>query len=497
MEYIDEAEVSILMNTEYLFSLLKELVELPHETEWVEFKVNNADPEDIGQYLSAISNSACLEEKKTGYIIWGIEDATHKIVGTSFKPKLKKIGEEELENWLLKQLGPRIDFKICEFQYEGKDIVLFEIPCATYIPVKFKSIEYIRVGSYKKKLIEYPEKARKLWSIFSSQPFEKGIALENIKKQDIPEYLDYPKYFELTGLKLPTDLSGILQRLEAEKLIIKKPGGLYDITNLGGVLFAKNLSVFERLSRKAVRVIIYEGKNRIKTLREMQGQRGYAAGFEGLISYINNRLPQNEVINEALRTETRMYPEIAIRELVANAIIHQNFDITGTGPVIEIFSDRIEITNPGTPLIEPIRFMDQPPRSRNEALAAFMRRINICEERGSGIDKVIAASEVFQLPAPAFKVTENHTRAILYSYKKLSSMNKEDKVRACYQHACLKLVSNEQMTNSSLRKRFSISSGNASIASRIIADTTEAGFIKPYDPSSESKKHASYVPFWA
>lgn len=485
------------MSEEYLCSLLGSLVNLPHETEWVEFKVNNADPEDIGQYLSAISNSAALQEKQTGYIVWGVEDTTHNILGTSFKPKSAKVGAQELENWLATQLEPRIDFKICEFQYEGNNIVLFEIPRATYIPVKFKSIEYVRVGSYKKKLGEHPEKERRLWSIFSNYPFEKGIALENIKKQDIPDYIDYPKYFELTSLKLPTDLSGILQRLEAEKLIMKKPGSSYDITNLGAILFAKNLSEFERLSRKAVRVIMYEGKNRIKTLREMQGQRGYATGFKGLISYINNLLPQNEVINEALRAETRMYPEIAIRELVANAIIHQNFDISGTGPVVEIFSDRIEIINPGTPLIEPIRFIDQPPRSRNEALAAFMRRINVCEERGSGIDKVIDAAEVFQLPAPSFKVTDNHTQAILFAYKKLSDMDKDDKIRACYQHACLKLVSNEQMTNSSLRQRFSISSNNASIASRIISDTVEAGLIKPYDPSSESKKHAKYVPFWA
>ncbi|MDG2989391.1 putative DNA binding domain-containing protein [Candidatus Synechococcus calcipolaris G9] len=484
------------MSEENLCFLLESLVSLPHETEWVEFKVNNADPEDIGQYLSALSNSAALQEKQTGYIVWGVEDTTHNILGTSFKPKSAKVGSQELENWLATQLEPRINFKICQFQCNGNNIVLFEIPRATYIPVKFKSIEYVRVGSYKKKLGEHPEKERQLWSIFSKYPFEKGISVENIREQDIPDYIDYPKYFELTSLKLPTDLSGILQRLEAEKLIVSKPGSSYDITNLGAILFAKNLSVFERLSRKAVRVIMYQGKNRIKTLREMQGHMGYAAGFEGLVSYINNLLPQNEVINEALRAETRMYPEIAIRELVANAIIHQNFDIGGTGPIVEIFSDRIEITNPGTPLIEPIRFIDQPPLSRNETLAAFMRRINVCEERGSGIDKVIHAVEMFQLPAPSFKVTDNHIQAILFAHKKLSDMDKDDKVRACYQHACLKFVSNEQMTNSSLRQRFSIASNNASIASRIISDTVVAGFIKPYDPSSESKKHAKYVPFW-
>ena len=243
------------MSEEYLCSLLESLVNLPHETEWVEFKLNNADPEDIGQYLSAISNSAALQEKQTGYLVWGVEDTTHNILGTSFKPKSAKVGAQELENWLATQLEPRIDFKICEFQCKGNNIVLVEIPRATYIPVKFKSIEYVRVGSYKKKLGEHPEKERQLWSMFSNYPFEKGIAVENIKKQDIPDYIDYPEYFELTSLKLPTDLSGILQRLEEEKLIVKKPGSSYDITNLGAILFAKNLSVFERLSRKAVRVI--------------------------------------------------------------------------------------------------------------------------------------------------------------------------------------------------------------------------------------------------
>ncbi len=485
------------MSTEYLCSLLEELVALPHETEWVEFKVNNAEPENIGQYLSALSNSTTLQDKQVGYIVWGVEDSTHEIVGTNFEPRSSKVGGQELENWLSTQLEPRIEFKICEFQYETKNIVLFEVPRATHIPIRFKSIDYIRVGSYKKKLGEHPEKERLLWSIFSICPFERGIALEKVKNQDIPDYIDYPRYFELMSLKLPTDLSGILQRLESENLIIKRSGNSYDVTNLGAILFAKNLSLFEKLSRKAVRVVAYNGKNRTNTLREIQGQRGYATGFKGLVGYINNSLPHNEVISEAFRTEIRLYPEIAIRELVANALIHQNFGISGTGPIIEIFSDRIEITNPGTPLIEPNRFIDQPPRSRNEALAAFMRRVNICEERGSGIDKVIQAVELFQLPAPSFKVTEDHTQAVLFAYKKLSDMDREDKIRACYQHACLKLVSNEQMTNSSLRERFAITANNASIASRIIKDTLEAGFIKDYDPSSGSKKHARYVPSWA
>ncbi len=195
--------------------------------------------------------------------------------------------------------------------------------------------------------------------------------------------------------------------------------------------------------------------------------------------------------------EPVQYPEIAIRELAANALIHQDFNIGGTGPMIEIFTDRIEITNPGAPLIDTQRFLDLPPQSRNDKLASFMRRVNICEERGSGIVKVFFHVEVFQLPAPDFTVTDAHTKAVLFAYKEFAKMSKADRIRACYQHAGLQAVSNTQMTNASLRKRFSISDKNYAMASRVIKDTLSMGLIRQYDPDNKSKKHAKYVPFWA
>ena len=214
------------------------------------------------------------------------------------------------------------------------------------------------------------------------------------------------------------------------------------------------------------------------------------------MTYVNDQLPRNEEIEKALRREVRMYPEPAIRELVANALIHQDFSISGTGPMLEIFTDRIEISNPGTPLIDTLRFIDEPPQSRNEALAALMRRMNICEERGSGIDKVIFQVELFQLPAPDFQVTSGHTKVILYAPRKLGDMSQADRMRACYQHACLCWVSNKPTTNTSLRHRFGIDEKNYPMASRIISETVKAGLIKPADPSSKSKRMARYVPFW-
>jgi predicted HTH transcriptional regulator len=164
--------------------------------------------------------------------------------------------------------------------------------------------------------------------------------------------------------------------------------------------------------------------------------------------------------------------------------------------MIDIFSDRMEITNPGPPLVKTERFLDAPPRSRNEALASFMRRVGICEERGTGIDKVVSATEFFQLPAPSFETPEGNTRAVLFAHKELKDMDRTDRIRACYLHACLRFVERNPMTNSSLRERFGIEEHNSAIASRIIRDTSEDKLIKPYDPT-QGKKYAKYVPFWA
>jgi predicted HTH transcriptional regulator len=470
---------------------------MAREYECSEFKQNNFNPDETGEYISAISNSAALIKEPAGFIVWGVDDVTHHIVGTAFRPHKEKVGNEELENWLSHHLSPRVHFKVHEVQVEGKPVVVFEVPAARHMPVRFKDTEFIRVGSYKKKLKDFPEKESALWKLLREYRFERDMSMADVPGSEVLRVIDYPAYFHLTNQPLPSDRDTILKRLIDEKIIIQPLHGGYDITNFGAILFAKDVREFDRLSRKALRVIIYKGKNRVETKREQLGVKGYAVGFAGAIRYINNQLPTSEHVGEALREVVPTYPPIAIRELVANALIHQDFSIAGAGPVVEIFDDRIEITNPGKPLIETMRFIDQPPRSRNEDLAAFMRRINICEERGSGIDKVVSAVETFQLPPPDFRISHDNTIAVLYADRPLSQMTNEERIRACYQHACLQYVSNDRMTNSSLRKRFAIDERNYSIASRIIADTIKAKMIKLFDPESSSKKHASYVPIWA
>lgn len=392
-------------------------------------------------------------------------------------------------------LAPKTNFRFHEVSIEDKPVVLLEIGAAYRHPVQFKTIEFIRVGSYKKKLKDHPERESELWRIFDKTPFEREIAAENMASDDVLRLLDYPAYFDLLKLPLPASRDGILGGLQADELIVQGKGEKWNILNLGAMLFAKKLTDFRTLRRKAIRVILYKGENKVETVREQEGGKGYASGFEGLISYIVGLLPENEVIGQALRRKMPMFPDLAIRELVANAIIHQDFHVTGTGPMIEIFASRMEITSPGLPLVKVDRFLDSPPKSRNEALASFMRRVGVCEERGSGIDKVVFETEFYQLPAPVFETTDEHTRAVLFAHRELKEMDKEDRIRACYLHACLRYVQRDFMTNTTLRERFGISEKNSAMASRIIKDTLTADRIRLYDDSVGSKAK-KYLPWW-
>lgn len=474
--------------------LLKKLVSLPKENEWVEFKQNFHSEDEIGERISAIANSACIDNKACGYLVYGVDDKTHEIIGTTFKPSQKMVGNNELENWLIQNLTPHIDFRIYEYQCDGKDIAIFEIPAAENEPVDYKKISYIRVGSITRKLSEFPNKERKIWNNVKYN-FETAIALGGCSAADVIKLIDTQAYFDMMELPYPTSQDGVIERLIMDGLIVDKEDGI-SITNLGGILFAKNLHDFKNLERKIVRVVQYKGNNKIETILDEEFPQGYAVGFKTLVKFINDLLPRNEVIGEALRRNVRMYPQLAIRELVANSIIHQDFKISGTSTIIEIYNDRIEFSNAGAPLIDTIRFIDEY-RSRNEKMASLMRRLKICEEKGSGIDKVIFQCELYQLPAPYFVSNEVHTKVILYAHKQLREMDRNDKIRAVYQHASLKWVSNDYMTNQTLRERFSIDDKNYSMASRLIKDALIAGVIKEADTDSKSKKYAKYLLYWA
>jgi predicted HTH transcriptional regulator len=470
-----------------------------HGTElpWIELKQNYADPQDIGEYISALSNTAALYNQSHGFVIWGVNDESHEVVGTSFNPQRARKGNQSLELWIGTQLRPHVMFFFHNTTINDKQLVLLEVMAANSTPVRFRGTEYIRIGANKKKLRDFPDTERQLWATFSRTAFEEGVAVSNVSVGELLQLLDYESYYSMLSEELPSSDTSVVERMQSEKMITRNATGGYDILNLAAILFARRLSDFSSLERKTVRIIRYYGDDRASsTSKEYIGEKGYANGFEMIVDCICNAVPAYEVVNSALRKLVTVYPEAAIRELVANLLMHQDFFLSGTGPMVEIFNSRIEVTNPGAPLIEKDRFVDHPPVSRNEKLARLMRRLGICEERGMGYDRVVLQTEIHQLPAPNIDIYDNFTRVTLYTHRPFAKMSKVDKQRACYLHACLKRVNNDYMTNSSLRERFAIDAKNSSMISRLLNETHDAGLIK-LSEDSPSGKHRKFLPYWA
>ena len=481
---------------ENLDKLVDRLRQYSNETQWLEFKHNNYTPEMIGQDISALANGAAMQEKNCAYMLWGIDDTTHEIVGTEYDLQTLKKGKQELENWLRSLLSRNAEFEFQTVEMDNKKVGVLIIHRAVNQTVMFEKTDYIRVGSYTKKLNEYPTLQAKLWDKIRNSKFEERYAKSDLDVDSALRFLEYSAYFDINHIPQPSNNKGIAHFMLEESIIEEQDNGLYAITNMGAILFSKHLSDFPRISRKAIRVVQYEGNSKMSTLKDFTGDKGYVLGFEGLIQFIEALIPTKEVISGALREKRSAYPIIAIREAVANALIHQDFSITGTGPVVEIFENRIEITNSGTPLVDVWRIIDNPPKSRNEKLAALMRRLRMCEELGTGWDKIVIFCEMFQLPAPKIEVFDDSTRVTLYSEMSFSNLAPEDKLRACYLHACIKFVQGEQATNSSLRERFGLKTSSSGSISRLIKDAVEKKLIKPLDPTT-APRYMKYVPIWA
>jgi predicted HTH transcriptional regulator len=281
----------MIHSRDQLLHLIPEFTALPAETEWLEFKIDNTDPKMIGERISALANSARIVGRDFGYLIWGIEDEVHKIVGTTFDPETARKGNESLQSWLAHMINPEVHFEFETVQVHKIRVVVLTIEPASFEPVKFSGTAYVRVGPTTQQLSKYPDRERRLWR-------------------------------------------------------------------------------------------------------------------------------------------------------------------------------------------------------------ALTRRMGICEERGSGWDKVAFEVEFHQLPAPEVVTTADTTRVTLLSPRPLTDMSPEDKARAVYLHACLNQVSRRSTTNSSVRQRFGIDEQNKATASRLLKDAVKRGLIAPYDKDT-APRFMRYVPFWA
>lgn len=453
------------------------------ETQRLEFKEarNQYDTTKLSRYCVAIANEG------GGHLVLGIADKLPRaVVGSHAFTDTQDIAEK-LFHWV----GFRVDVESVDHP-QGR-VVVFSIPGRP------KGTAYHHDGAYLMRSGEelVPMSEDQLRKIFAEgQPgWLEAPALMDMTAQDVIQLLDTQTFFDLLKLPYPTDQTGVLARLLDERLIERSAAG-FRILHIAAVLLAKNLRHFPDVSRKAVRVIVYAGESKMQTVSDISEEKGYAAGFTGLVQYVMGKLPQNEVIEGALRKEVKLLPEVVVRELLANALIHQDFDMGGASPVVEVFSHRVEISNPGEPIVPVDRFIDGY-LSRNERLADLMRRFGICEEKSSGIDRVIEATEVMQLPAPEFLASHKRTIVVIHGPRAFRDMNGGDRVRACYQHCVLQYVLRKQMTNQSLRERFGLPEGSGNSVSQIITATMEQGLIKSDPNAPDSRRYARYIPTWA
>ena len=455
----------------------------PSEHQRLEFKEakNQFDTRKLSEYCVALANEG------GGVLLLGVADRPPRaVVGTQVFSDTIQAAEK-----LFHSVGFRVD--IDAVAHPDGRVVVF------HIPSRPRGTAYHFDGKYLMRAGEalVPMSEDQLRRIFAEghpdwleEPSRSGL-----QTQQVVELLDTQTFFEILRLPYPTDRSGVMERLTREKMV-EESGGTFVVRRLGALTLARRLGDFPDVTRKAPRLVVYSGISKLETRLDQMFTRGYAVGFQELIRSVMTQLPQNETIEGALRRELKLVPDVVIRELIANALIHQDFLMGGASVMIEIYADRVEISSPGEPLVPVERFIDGY-QSRNERLADLMRRVGICEEKSSGVDRVVQAAEVCQLLAPDFRSGFRRTSAIIYGPKLFDEMDRNDRVRACYQHCALKWVTLQPMTNQSLRARFLLGEDKAAIASQVIAATINAKLIKPDESVRGSRKFARYQPFWA
>lgn len=472
--------------------LRESLEPVAHELNELDWKLGLSLQKDrLAQHLIAFANYP-----NGGFLAFGIRDKDGLVEGVS-KPDIE-VALNTLANLGRDAIEPPIALDHAVVEYAERPVLLVYVPEQNNKPVhkRGRPIEetWLRSGGTTRTASRQEVGGLMLNS--AAPRWEELRASPLLDLSAVVERLDLTTVAALLKRPLPETHDEIGRWLVEETMIVPDGRG-YFITNFGAVAAARRLEDFDTLKRKRIRVIRYRGLNKVETIDELAGQKGYAIGFEGLIAYLKRVLPHSEVIQQSLRTEVSVYPEIALRELIANALIHQDFTITGAGPMIEIFDDRIEFTNPGSllPGKRTDRLIGTTPESRNEMLASSFRRFRICEERGTGFQKVVASVELFGLPPVQFSPQDNAFRVTLFAPRRFSEMSQSERIEACYQHAVLQYLSSQTLTNTTLRERFKLNEKQRNQITNLISDAVAAGRIKRKDEGS-GKKFAEYLPYW-
>ncbi len=347
-------------------------------------------------------------------------------------------------------------------------------------PVPFRKEVEIRVERFTKRAMD-----------------ETTIAKANLSSNEVEQCLSLTTYFDALGIPAPGTIEEKLQHGLKDGLVVRQDDGLFAITTVGALLFAKDLNDFPSVSRKAIRIAVYDGITRQKIAQTRDYPSGYALACTRAFDFLDGALPHAEPVgSNGVRHMVEAFPTRIVRELLVNALIHQDLSLRGMGVICEVFDNRIEISNPGTLLIDKNRIIDMMPRSRNERLSTLFRRMRLCEELGLGWDLVVQLSEQYQLPVPEITQYPDSTRVTIYSHVDFFALTKAQKLWSCYSHSTKMLLEGKSATNASFRERFGLDKKSASTVSRLFAEAVKAELIKPKEEAVGSRAK-SYVPFWA
>ncbi|MDK8592578.1 ATP-binding protein [Corynebacterium accolens] len=482
---------------EQLVARVNRFRSLPAELPWIEFKVNSATSgPEIARYISALGNSATLNDETAAYLIWGIND-DRQIVGTSFSWQTAKgKGNEDLLPWLSRAIIPTPQLKFLDVEIGNKLVTMLRIAAPHEAPFAYEGQRHFRQGSYTKPLLNYPKVERELWQKLSQFEAETSLVAEGLTAAEVVDYLSAEAFFA-NRPEVPRISGTALADLFKEHGAVSYTHELgWCIPAWSALMYAHRLSDFTQLRNLGPRVLQFNGTNRTSTKREWNFDEGYALSFPKVMELFATVRPGGESIDASgRRVVTPELPRIAFREVLANALMHQNLDDSGKYLTVEIFTDRVEITNPGAPLVSPQRFIDSASFTRNPKLGEALRQAHFVEQRGSGWDKIVSALEAEHFP-PALIRTNGSTMVTLSAFRTFALMSPAERIQATYQHTALGFLDNRVINNASIRKRFGLKDTQAAQATRLLNATAEEGLIRPYDPNAGTRA-MRYVPFWA
>ena len=355
--------------------IIRDLIAHEHEEEWFEFKTNWYEPKEIGEYISAMSNSAALLGKSDAYFVWGIENNTHRIVGTEFDYH-RDVKNEPLQHYLARQIKPDNGFSFHELTMDGERLVILVIPAAKNVPTAFDRERFIRIGSSKANLMDYPEREAQLFSVLTH-----GLPkIVNTKS----EYQDLTfnklfVYYEAKG-------APISKRTFKRNLGLLTEDGSYNI-------MAQLLSDDSHIP---IRFSLFNGKTKASTMYSVRefGNTCLLYSLDGVLNYgdILN-IPQADERNRVVeRKEVMLFNKDAYHEAVINVFVHNRW-IDGNAPMFTGYQDRIEILSMGE--LPPDQNLEDfyagISRPVNKKLADVFLQLHISERSGRGIPKIVSA----------------------------------------------------------------------------------------------------------